>query len=55
MKRSPTDWWVRIHADGSVRGAVSEEGYKGLSWTPSIGRRVDQADSKQLETRFDRR
>ena len=41
------DWWVMIKADGSVRGTVGEEGYKGLSWIPSIGRRVDQADSRQ--------
>ena len=41
------DWWVMIKADGNGRGAVSEVGYKGLSWIPSIGRRVDQADSRQ--------
>ena len=29
-------WWVMIKADGSV----------GLSWVPSVGRRVDQADSR---------
>ena len=40
-------WWVMIKADGSVRSDVSEEGYKGLSWIPSIGRRVDKADSRQ--------
>ena len=41
------DWWVMIKADGNGRGAVSEGEYKGLSWVPSIGRRVDQADSRQ--------
>ena len=41
------DWWVRIHADGSVQGNVSEEGYKGLNWVPSVGRPVDKADSRQ--------
>ena len=40
-------WWVMIKADGSGRGDVFEVGYKGLSWIPSIGRRVDQADSRQ--------
>ena len=40
-------WWVRIHADGSVRHNDSDHPYMGLNWIPSLGRRVDQADSRQ--------
>ena len=36
------NWFVRIHADGDIRSAVSQrEPYKGLSWTPSVGWNVD--------------
>ena len=33
-------WWVMIKADGSV----------GLSWVPSVGRRVDKADSRHWKS-----
>ena len=39
------DWWVRIHADGSVRHNDSDHPYMGLSWVPSIGRQVNKNDS----------
>ena len=31
-------WWVMVHVDGQTRIDNHDEHYKGLSWTPSLGR-----------------
>ena len=37
-------WWVMIAVDGMRRHADSDNPYKGLTWTPSIGWEFDRGD-----------
>ena len=49
LSQQPSDdgWWVRIHVDGLVRYDAHDqsEGYKGITWTPSVGWEFDQDNS----------
>ena len=30
-------WWIMVHADGGAADGAFPDGYKGLSWIPSVG------------------